>query len=345
MNDLISVLLPLYNAEKTLWKCLKGIRRQSYPDFEVIAVNDGSEDSSGSILKTAASQDKRIRVFTFSANRGIVAALNYGIDQCRGDWIARMDADDIMHSDRLLLQRDHFKTFPETDVLGAGIRLFREDDKLTPGQIRYQDWSNSLLTDQAIKADIFAESPIMHPTFFLRKGFYGEMGGYKDNPWAEDYDFLLRAYARGARFAKLSRILLEKGDSPTRLVRTDVRCKRKAMFHAKAYYFSRKRDFFNGKDKLVIAGSGSSGRMVRKALEREGINVSAFVDNAVDEPGRTISGLPVFSLCAENADRFFADHGNTFFVLCIGVSEGRQMMENMLVEHGFILTADYLRFI
>ncbi|MCP4751186.1 MAG: glycosyltransferase, partial [Proteobacteria bacterium] len=277
-------------------------------------------------------------------NRGIVEALNLGLDECRGEWIARMDADDRMLPDRLRLQRNYFDEHPKTDLLGARVGIFRDDAPLTPGQIQYRDWSNSLLDDRAIKTDMFAESPVMHPTFFLEKHFYRKMGGYQDNPWAEDYDFLLRAYLEDARFAKLPQVLLEKRDSPTRLARTDDRCKRKAMFRAKAHYFVKK-DWLKGKERVLVAGSGSAGRMARTALKGENFRVDGFINNIPGGEGRTVAGLPAYTLDTDKAESFFAGNRKTFFILCIGMQAGREMMETLLQRYGFSPGIDYLRFI
>lgn len=344
MVDLISILLPVYNAQPFLRECLHSIQRQSYQKFEVIAVDDGSTDDSPQILSEFVEKDKRFQVLRLPENQGIVKALNQGLELCRGEWIARMDADDIMHPQRLEIQRHYFINNPQTDILGAKVAVFRDDGDLTTGQKRYQDWSNSLITDSDIKREIFAESPIMHPTFFLRREYYNEITGYLDNAWAEDYDLLLRAYINKARFAKIPMMLVEKRDSPTRLARTDIRCKRKAMFRAKAHYFTKKQWFRNDQT-VLIAGSGSSGRMACNALIKEGVKVHGFIDNTNGGNNRTVAGLPAHTLNHQHANQFFAELGQFFIFLCIGVPEGRLMMETLLQQNGYSATVDFLRFI
>ncbi|MCP4749807.1 MAG: glycosyltransferase family 2 protein, partial [Proteobacteria bacterium] len=104
--------MPIYNAEATLKECLDSILRQTYSNFEVVAVDDGSGDAGPAVLKDFARRDPRIRISTLPENRGIVEALNLGLDECRGEWIARMDADDRMLPDRLRLQRNYFDEHP-----------------------------------------------------------------------------------------------------------------------------------------------------------------------------------------------------------------------------------------
>lgn len=344
MDDLISILLPLYNAETTLLECLESIQRQTYSNFEVIAVDDGSDDASPLILENYALKDPRIKTVSLPGNQGIVTALNRGLAQCQGKWVARMDADDRMHPERLRLQRVYFEQHPDTDLLGGRVKIFRLDGALTPGQTRYQDWSNSLLTDQEIKSEIFAESPLMHPTFFLRKSYYQRLGGYRKTAWAEDYDFLLRAYLQNAIFAKIPQVLLEKRDSPTRLARLDVRCKRRAMFQAKAHFFART-NWLQKKKRLILIGAGSSGRLVKAALSRENIRVDGFADNRRTEADRTVTGVPVEIIDPEHAKSYFLKHSDSFFLLCIGVPKGREKVEAWLKQYGFLVGRDYLRFI
>ncbi len=109
VDDRISVLLPIYNVDFSLEECLKSILSQTHKLFEVVAVDDGSSDSSTAILSRFASLDSRIKPFYLNRNKGVVAALNFGLQKCKGKWVARMDADDLMHPHRLALQLDYLK--------------------------------------------------------------------------------------------------------------------------------------------------------------------------------------------------------------------------------------------
>ena len=119
MNPLVSILLPLFNAGNLLTECFDSIRSQTCQDYEVVAIDDGSTDDTAVQLQQCAREDGRIRVYSLGRNRGITAALNYGLQRCRGDWIARMDADDIMESERLERQWLFMKANPEVDILGC----------------------------------------------------------------------------------------------------------------------------------------------------------------------------------------------------------------------------------
>ena len=101
MTPLVSVVLPVYNAEEYISEALKSILNQTYDNLEVVVVNDGSTDHSLHVIRSLA--DKRVKIIS-RENRGLVASLNEGIDAASGDYIARMDADDISHPERISKQ-------------------------------------------------------------------------------------------------------------------------------------------------------------------------------------------------------------------------------------------------
>lgn len=344
VSDLISVLMPLYNAAFSLERCLQSILSQTYPHFELIAVNDGSTDTTKEILSKFALQDSRIKGEEFPSNKGIVKALNHGLQFCRGKWIARMDADDRMHPERLKKQLAFMEDNPEVDILGTKIRLFRYDGEPSPGQINYQDWSNGLLSDLQIKNNIYAESPIMHPTFFLRKELLTELKEYQECPWPEDYDLIFKAYIKGKKFAKLDEILIEKGDHPARLARTDNRCKRDAMFLAKAHYFSQDKKWQH-KKKRIIVGTGSAAKMAFKALDEKGVSIEGFIGHQTKSAGRQMLGKSLFVLSNNNSEDLFQTFNGALLLLCIGVKEDRTKVEKLFQSKGLTEGEDYIRFI
>ena len=343
LDDLISIVLPVYNAGQFIEPCLLSISSQTHRMFEAIIVDDGSDDETPSILNRFASQDSRFKTIRFEQNRGIVAALNEGLAQSKGDWIARMDADDQMQPNRLQMQLDYLSSHPEIDLLGARIQLFRLEGSLSPGQLKYQNWSNSLLTDDQIKENFFAESPIMHPTFFAKRSLYEKLGGYQDPPWPEDYDFLFRAYLNGARFEKIPEVLVLKGDHPDRLARTDERCKRTAMFNAKIHYFQKLFPKILDRD-LVIVGTGSAGKMVFEAFQKESVQIAAFMTHQIKGKKAEFKDVPIYTVSQDNPiNQIKLDH--PFYLLCIGFDEARDEVESLFQKSDLLPCRDYLRFI
>ena len=118
----ISVILPVYNAEAYVREAVESILAQSFTDFELIIINDGSTDGSGAILRELAVRDTRI-VLIERPNGGLVSALNDGIESARAELIARMDADDVAMPERFALQHARMMEDPELAVLGSFIRI------------------------------------------------------------------------------------------------------------------------------------------------------------------------------------------------------------------------------
>ena len=112
-RPMISVLIPIFNGERYLQESLESIKSQTFIDFEILLIDDGSTDGSMSILNKFAQHDKRVRVIS-KTNSGLTDTLNHGLLECRGNWVARMDQDDIASPKRLELQ---VKKFESDDAL------------------------------------------------------------------------------------------------------------------------------------------------------------------------------------------------------------------------------------
>ena len=361
-----SVLLPFRDAAPTLARCLDSLLAQSDPDFEIVAVDDGSTDQGAAIAGKYAERDARVRVLT-QAPLGLVTALNVGLAACRGRFVARMDADDISLPHRLERQRAFLESHPEIDLLGCLAEPIPGSeggaDSLSPGITRYHYWMNALRNDADIKRELFVESPLPHPSFFARRKFFQSLWGYRDLPWPEDYDLLLRAAERGCVFGKVPEVLVLRGDGPGRLTRSDPRYRREGMFRAKAYFLMRgpwlKGMAGNGTPntktqesgapetrarEIVIGGSGTSGRLAARVLTEAGAKVRCFLDNRVGPPGRRVMGLPAHGWPDDIPDAFFAEHRDAFFLSCIGEVAGRERLRSHLERHGFVEGRDWLRF-
>ncbi|WP_303784431.1 glycosyltransferase [Azovibrio restrictus] len=197
----ISVVLPVYNAEAYVREAVESILAQTFTDFELIIINDGSTDASGSILRELAAHDPRI-VLVERANAGLVSALNEGIGRARADFIARMDADDVAIPERFALQLARMSAEPGLGVLGSFIRIVDKTGRF----IR-------LGTYPVAPAETarFLEhgSPLAHPTVMMRKEAVIKAGGYrKVFSHCEDYDLWLRISELGYAIANLPQPLL-----------------------------------------------------------------------------------------------------------------------------------------
>ena len=201
----ISVLLPVRNAGAWLEPSLRSLWRQTFRDFEVVAVDDGSTDASALALERMGEQEPRLRVIR-GPHRGLPAALNIGLAAARSPLIARHDADDVSHRRRFELQHAALEQEPSLTVLGTRLRIFPFGEGWV-GMRRWATWHNTLLTHDEIARDVLVDSPLAHATAMIRRPALDAVGGWAERGWPEDVDLWLRLLDRGGRFAKLPRTL------------------------------------------------------------------------------------------------------------------------------------------
>lgn len=186
MAPRISCLLPVYNGEAFLVEAVDSILAQTYRDFELVVVDDGSRDATPDILRAFAEKDDRVRVVR-RENGGIVAALNTGLSASRGEYVARMDADDVSLPGRFQFQLDYLDAHPGCVLVGGFARSLKPDgsfDGRTTG-------GRHLRTDLSCFPPRVAVA--MHPLIMVRRAALLEVGGYRSTfPHAEDYDLFLR---------------------------------------------------------------------------------------------------------------------------------------------------------
>ncbi|HMQ33015.1 MAG TPA: glycosyltransferase, partial [Chloroflexaceae bacterium] len=286
----ISVIMPVRDAAATLAACLASALRQRMGDFELLAVDDGSADGSPALLESAARADPRVRVLR-PGRVGLVAALNLGLAEARAPLVARMDADDLMHPDRLGLQRAHMEAHPELALVASRVALFPRA-LVRGGYAEYARWQNRVLTPAQVSANIYVESPFAHPSVMLRRAAVAALGGYADGPFPEDYELWLRLHEAGMPMAKLPRVLLAWREGPARASRTDPRYAREAFDGLRAAFLARDPRLRTGRE-LVYWGGGRPTRLRARRLIDQGFPPAAWVDVDPRKLGQTVWGAPV----------------------------------------------------
>jgi glycosyltransferase involved in cell wall biosynthesis len=285
----LSVLLPCYNAAETLDEALDSLTKQTFSDFEIIAVDDGSQDNTKVILQRWAQSDRRVQILS-QPHGGIVAALNAGLTYCQAPYIARMDADDRIHPNRFQLQLQYLEEHPEIAVVGCQVQGFPKEN-VQRGFADYLDWLNSLQSSNDFQREIFIESPLAHPGVMFRRTRVEQAGGYQDHGWAEDYDLWLRLYLQGEHFASLPQVLLQWRQHPGRLTFLDDRYSLANFQRAKSFYLVR--GPLRGRDAVLVWGAGLTGRRFCRQLLLDQAPVVSFFDVDEHKIGRRYHGLPV----------------------------------------------------
>jgi len=193
---LISVILPVYNAGRYVGQAIESILGQTLGNFELIVIDDGSTDASSDVIKRYAAQDRRI-VPVSRENRGLVATLNEGIDLARGQWIARMDADDIALPNRFERQIAHLRQ-TGADLCGGAVRCFGN---------RKAVWRFPI-SHEGCEAQLLFDVPFAHPTVIGRKELFATLRYDPAFETSEDYDLWQRAWAAGYRMINVPDVVL-----------------------------------------------------------------------------------------------------------------------------------------
>ncbi|SDB30605.1 Glycosyltransferase involved in cell wall bisynthesis [Desulfonatronum thiosulfatophilum] len=295
---MISVILPIHNAAKTLPAALESLLAQTWADFEILAVDDGSNDDHGTVpgthavLSEYAALDRRIRPLFFE-HGGIVQALNRGLDCAAGELIARMDADDVCHPDRLRVQAEFLRLHSEVGLVACAAD-FGGNSNQAGGYKRHLDWTNTLLTHDQMSLGRFRESPLVHPTVMFRRRLVKQFGGYRDGPFPEDYELWLRWLECGVRMEKAPEMLYVWNDPPNRLSRTHPRYDVAAFYRTKARYLAQWLAAHNpGHPEIMVMGAGRITRRRAEMLLPHGVKITAWVDIDPRKVNRRVAERPV----------------------------------------------------
>jgi glycosyltransferase involved in cell wall biosynthesis len=210
MNPLVSVVMPVHNAEQYLKEAINSILNQTYTNFELIIVNDGSSDESETIIKSL--NDARITYHKFEQQQGIVAALNYGLQITKGDFVARMDADDVCYKNRLEIQVNYLLSNPEVGILGSQYKGINGKSRNMP------------TTHEQIIWYLLNASPFVHPSVIFRADFLrnNQVLYDKQFEFAEDLNLWVE-HINKTKYANTSETLIQyryhKGTHKSNLTR------------------------------------------------------------------------------------------------------------------------------
>ena len=198
----ISVILPVFNGARYVSEAIRSITNQSFRDFELIIIDDGSTDNSLKIIELIIAGDDRCRVLS-RENKGIVFSCNQALAMARGDYVFRMDADDIAMPHRFERQVSYLRLNPNCVALGTGALL------IDPDGLPLTKYSTVFDHEGIDSAHLNGITLIVHPTVAMQRQAAIGVGGYRQEyEWAEDIDLFLRLAEIG-RLANLPDILLE----------------------------------------------------------------------------------------------------------------------------------------
>lgn len=321
----ISVILPFYNAETTLARAIQSIESQSFTNFECILIDNNSTDNSKEIALKFVNNDKRFKLIS-EKKQGVMFASNAGWELSKGKYIARMDADDWSHPDKLKLQNDFLDFNSDYGAVGTLVKHISHSE-FTGGMARFVEWSNNVITYDEILNNRFIELPIVNPTAMWRREIAQKHGMYKSGDFPEDYEMWLRWLDEGVKICKLKEVLLDWHDSDNRLTRTNPIYSDNAFYKIKTGYLAKwlkKHNPFY--PKVAVWGASKISRRRARLLESHGIEICCYIDT---KKGRQLNQQVYYYEDIPSPD-------DIFVLTYIRQMEHRKEIREFLPTKGFI---------
>lgn len=287
-KGLVSILIPFKNTASYLDECLASILNQTYTDWEVYAVDDGSTDNSMSIVATYAEKDRRIHLLKNTGN-GIIAALRTAHALAKGEFITRMDSDDCMLPQRLAHMVQALKKNGLGYITVGQVQYFSERG-ISNGYARYETWLNALTATGNNYTEIYKECVIPSPCWMTYASDLNQCNAFLPDRYPEDYDLTFRFYQQGLKIIPCTEVLHLWRDYDTRTSRT-------SEHYAQNYFLDIKVHYFLLLDRqphrpLVVWGAGTKGKTIARLLQKKEIPFVWVCDNP-NKIGKHIYGTPM----------------------------------------------------
>ncbi|MFT6982977.1 MAG: glycosyltransferase involved in cell wall biosynthesis [Crocinitomicaceae bacterium] len=265
----ISILLPFKNAEPWLKETIASIVEQIFTDWELVCINDHSTDNGTEIIRDF--KDSRIQVIQ-NDGIGIIAALQLGLKSSQGEFITRMDADDLMPLNRLQIMHDRLIHTPKKTIVTGKVKYFAEG-KLSDGFLNYQNWVNNRIDNQDHYKHIYRECVVASPNWMARKQDLIDYDLFDKLNYPEDYDLVFQWFENNFVIESLSDVTLLWRDHPTRTSKNSDTYNQEALFRLKINWFVRLLD----KDKsLALLGAGTKGKLSMELLQSQKVQATWY---------------------------------------------------------------------
>ena len=288
-NPSVSILIPFKNTERFLVECFESLCAQTYANWEVIAVDDHSTDTSIDLATGFSKKRSEITVIPNNGN-GIIDALRTAYLQCKGQMITRMDCDDVMAPNKLQVLVDGLMSYGKGHVAIGQVEYFSEKG-IGAGYARYEKWLNALTATGDNYSEIYKECAIPSPCWMVFKEDLDACGAFKYDRYPEDYDLAFRFYEKGLKCIPCRHVLHRWRDYDNRTSRTSEHYAQNYFLDIKLHYFL-KLDR-NANRPLVLWGAGNKGKKIAKSLRNGNITFLWVCDNP-KKIGKEIYGQLLF---------------------------------------------------
>ncbi len=285
-QSLISILMPVKNAASFLAATIDSMLKQDYHHWELIAVDDTSTDKSLQILQDHAHKDKRIKVFRNSGH-GIIQALSLAFNKSTGDYITRMDADDLMTPNKLSTLCGGLQIHGNGHVATGLVKYFA-DYPLGEGYKLYAHWLNELTVKGDNYQEIYKECVIPSPCWMLHRTDLIKIGAFDSEIYPEDYDLCFRMMEAGLRVIPSDQVLHLWRDHGERASRNDPNYIDNRFLSIKCFYFNKLH--YDSSKHLTLWGAGKKGKWIANWLIKKKIPFT-WVCNNPKKIGHNIYGV------------------------------------------------------
>lgn len=263
----VSIIMPVKNAAHYLVACMASIQAQTFQDWELIAIDDHSTDVSPELLSKAAASDSRI-VWQKNDGNGIISALQQALLQARGEYITRMDADDLMTHSRLelmtsLMERSTMKT------VVTGLVKYFADSEVSEGYQRYETWLNDTNLTGSQWKRVYRECVIASPNWMVRTHELVNMQAFDNLEYPEDYHLVMQWYQKGFKVECIPTATLLWREHDTRTSKTSAHYSQEAFFALKIKKFLEIEQPLNN---LVLWGGNKKAKLVKKILDAQNVH-------------------------------------------------------------------------
>ncbi|MEN3324557.1 glycosyltransferase family 2 protein [Mariniflexile soesokkakense] len=274
-KPLISILTPFKNTAPYLSECIDSILNQTYTNWELLIVDDGSTDNSYDIVNAFADKGSRIKLFK-NTGSGIIDALQLAFKQSKGDYITRMDSDDIMLPNKLEVLLNNLTTHGEKHVAVGLVEYFSETG-VGKGYKSYETWLNNLTKTGNNYSEIYKECVIPSPCWMLHRNDLMACDAFNPHLYPEDYDLAFRFYKHNFKCIPCDVVLHKWRDYSTRTSRTHIHYAQNHFTELKLRHFLE--IDYNKEKTLTIWGAGTKGKLMASILLEKQIPFEWICDN------------------------------------------------------------------
>ena len=323
---MISILLPFYNAAPWITETIHSIQAQSHDDWELIAINDFSTDNSLSILEELVQKDSRLRIFQ-NREKGIIPALQLGLSMARGEFLTRMDADDLMPEHRLVLMANKLNTLPEKSIVTGKVQYFSTKNGMrefhsciSQGYLTYEAWLNKRIELHDHYNHIYRECVVASPNWMTRTQDIITSNIFSSLHYPEDYDMTFLWMQQGFQICSIDEITLLWREHPARTSRNSDIYDQASFFNLKLDWFCR----LHTTNSIAILGAGVKGKITAKFFSGRNIEFNWY-----DLEWKRYN-TPIFGTVIQNYELLTAEK-----LLIAVYPENKKPLLDFITEKGF----------